>query len=260
MPGEERPLTDRFVLVAGDVHANVEWMAVLLRLAREHGCRHLLQLGDMGVWPNWSTGEEHLALTSQRAIDLGIEVSFIDGNHEDHQALAQFEPGPDGWVEILPAVRWARRGHRWTWSDRTFVAMGGAHSVDRPSRVENVTWFQAEEITEADLRRVGDEPADVFVTHEAPLGAPLTPYRLHKPNMEARYRQGRERVLAAARAVRPRVLFHGHWHMRKRYGLADVPGMTVEALASDIQGDGSAWGVLDLSTLDFNDGTELSGR
>jgi Icc-related predicted phosphoesterase len=246
-----------WVFVAGDVHGNLDWMLRLLDTCNDLGCRSLLQLGDLGVWPRWSTGEEFIEWTSAAAAERGIEITFLDGNHEDHPVLRLLPADVDGWVRLSPSIRWARRGQRWTWEDRTFVALGGAHSVDRGSRVQGVTWFPEEEITEADLIAVGTAPADVLVCHEAPLGAPMTPFRLHKPEAEARYREGRARVLAAIDAVNPRVVLHGHWHLRERYELPDRTQPVVEALASDHQGDGRAWGLLDLRDLSFRDGDEV---
>jgi len=60
---------------------------------------------------------------------------------------------------------------------------------------------------------------------------------------------------------KPALVLHGHWHRRHSVSLVfGAPGSAerrlarVEGLASDVEGDGRSWGVLDLETLAFRDG------
>jgi hypothetical protein len=65
----------------------------------------------------------------------------------------------------------------------------------------------------------------------------------------------RRRVEAARRATGARLLCHGHYHQRYHASMED-PATLVEGLAADLQSDGQAWGVLELPSLGFTDGTD----
>jgi hypothetical protein len=65
---------------------------------------------------------------------------FIDGNHEDFTQPVQLASSavPDGRVPVRPGIYHLRRGHRWHWRGRRWLACGGGVSLDaaicRPSR------------------------------------------------------------------------------------------------------------------------------
>jgi len=98
----------------------------------------------------------------------------VDGNHEDSARLDAHPIDEDGRRRLSDHVWHLPRGFRWQWGDSTWVAVGGAVSVDKQYRIEGKTWFAAEELTseEADLI-IAAGPADIVVAHDAPLGVPF---------------------------------------------------------------------------------------
>ncbi len=250
------------ILLAGDVHGNSRWMGTLCKLARRLGCDAILQLGDFGYWPHTADGLKFLSQVTLHAERHGIDcVYWVDGNHENHDALANLEPDEDGMVTIVDRCRYLPRGHRWQWAGVRFGALGGAFSVDHAVRQEGTSWWRREVLTDADVERLGQEPLDVLVTHDAPDGMPLRGFPIPQVD-EILSREVRIRILQAIHATQPKLVVHGHWHHRYSHQLEwpesvadDLVWRTaqVEGLGADIHQDNRAWAVLDLSPLCFSD-------
>lgn len=234
------------LLLAGDWHGNREWAATCFATAAGEGCQAIVQLGDFGLWPgredSWL---DHLAQLADRH---GVELVWIDGNHEDHDALDRWRAAADaqGMVPMRPRVVWASRGARWEWGGWRFGALGGAVSVDRFLRRRGVNWWPQEAVSPADVDQLGDEPLDVLLTHAGPASPELPGRPLPLPLPEPIVRDARrvrELLALAVARTRPRLVVHGHYHRRLHY---EVDGSRVEALAHDGAQGPDAWAVLDL--------------
>ena len=100
----------------------------------------------------------------------------------------------------------------------------------------------------------------MLITHDAPLGVDL-PGRA--TNLPDRYGTLANRALIteAVNQTAPRVVMHGHWHLRQS---SSIPGygheetVRIEGLADGPAGQGAAWGVLRLPSLEFTDGYRLT--
>jgi hypothetical protein len=107
------------------------------------------------------------------------------------------------------------RGTRWTWHGLTWLALGGATSLDRVGRTEGVSWWPEEALTIADAdRAVAGGPVDVMVTHDAPAGVTVPgagSYLWREETMNASY-LNRELLREVVDVVGPTHLFHGHFH------------------------------------------------
>jgi len=241
------------LLVAGDTHGNyLHWKNVLLPAAREHQVDGIVQLGDFGYWPLTGEGLNYLAWLSAELDDDDLQVIFVDGNHEDHKALRQLPARPDGFVEVTDRILWAPRGQRWTWQGVRFLALGGAYSIDRHDRKLDSGrwgWFKEEVITPEQAKlAIAGGPADVLLTHDAPLGAlpQVTTYGPVKflPGVQQSAGRGRE----VADATKPKLLLHGHWHQFQKVRL---PGQATEVIGLSTDGTRKSWMVLDLPGLEI---------
>ena len=250
--------------MAGDTHGNESWVTLLAELAFIHGATRILQLGDFGLWPGWE-GERFLAKSSESCRLMGVSLYAIDGNHDWHSRRLRLHEqlGWDQPLELAPSVFLLPRGFRWTWSGIRFGALGGAFSVDWRMRNPGSDWWPEEEITEEDVARLGGEPLDVLVTHDAPPGVPLAGWDLPPADQE-KADLGRRMIGSAMAKTRPRLVLHGHWHHRHTLGLDSIQVTAdgvhrltarVEGLADDGAGDGRAWGILELPSLEFRGGT-----
>lgn len=238
------------VAVAGDWHANTRWAVHAIReMTRRPGTAPeiVLHAGDLGVWPDRA---EYLRLLDQALADNGMELWFVDGNHEDHRLLARSRATVETpW--LTPRIRWLERGWRWNWHGRTWLALGGAVSVDKDYRTEGAGWFPEEEITaEQESAVIAGGHADVLLSHDAPsrvrlpLGVPPAGWLSQIPRAEAH----REKLQRICRAVRPRWIFHGHYHLPRR-ATQELGWGPCTVTSLDMDGTPGNWGILDTGTM-----------
>lgn len=255
------PLSDAehaTILLAGDIHGNEAWLEVLFDKAAEHRCDVLLQLGDFGYWTHTTDGVRFVRRAEFLAKRARIPLVWVDGNHENLAQLRTLPPRGDGFVELKPHVLHAPRGLRWRWAHTRFGALGGAFSIDHAWRTPGTSWWAEETITDEEVERLGREPLDVLVTHDAPAGVPIFGAELPAADEHRAY-DNRRRVAVAVDNTSPALVVHGHWHHRYGYTLRNEASTRVEGLSSDQEGDGGAWAVLQLPTLAFTDGSTLTG-
>src|SRR5690606_4699529 len=107
----------------------------------------------------------------------------------------------------------------------TFASVGGASSIDRRWRAENISWWRDEEISYGivdTLKRLEINRADVLITHES-SNTPVDPIQARLDDkfvqsqwpldsLEASERQ-REYVSEVVDHLKPSVHTHGHWHI-----------------------------------------------
>lgn len=236
------------VLLAGDWHGNTAASAAAVGLAADEGCAAVLQLGDFGLWPGREDAWlDHVDGAARRA---GVEVYWIDGNHENHSALRTWLDAarPGGVVPMRSRVLWASRGARWEWGGIRFGALGGAVSADRFLRREGRNWWPEEAATPADADRLGDGPLDVLVTHAAPTSYPPPPRALRLPaDILADAAAHRAVLDEAVRRTKPRLVVHGHYHVRLQ---ARMDGWRIEGLAHDKAPLSDSCAVLSLPSLE----------
>lgn len=257
----------RLVAIAGDWHANRRWavsqIPEICRLLDPP--RIILHAGDLGVWDEREWSRQHGLPTFLELMQAELEkadatLSFVDGNHEDHEYLkhiAMFSKalGSPYPVHGAERIMWMPRGYRWEWHGKTWLACGGAVSVDKNLRTEGFDWFPEEEITDGQEKRIiADGPADVILSHDAPsceplpLGVPQLEWLPMIPKAEAH----RERLQRICEAVKPFHLFHGHYHMCRQYTDHPVPWGTCSFTALDMDGVRQGnWGILDTETMQF---------
>ena len=249
------------IIVAADWHGNTSWALDVISRAEEHlaGEEHrvILHLGDFGIWPGHE-GCDYICDVALALAEADVSVFFVDGNHEDHDQL-RHDLGSELAIPMGPGlygdtIRWLPRGHRWEWHGRTWLALGGAVSVDRAIRVkENLGWWPEEEITdEQEARVVAGGPADVMVTHDCPAGV-VHAFGPRPPEWAetdlARSERHAQRLQRVTDAVQPSHLMHGHLHMAYQrvcdfgYGPVEVTGLDRDG------GRGPNWAVLDVKSM-----------
>lgn len=135
------------------------------------------------------------------------------------------------------------RGHRFELDGVSFLALGGAYSIDKPYRIVNESWWPEETITDEEMAlAISGGPVDVMLTHDAPTGVnPFGPETVGNKDEYPESWQNRLRLRMVVDACTPRVLFHGHYHHTYRERLEDT-GTEVIGLGRD--GDVTSWRVL----------------
>jgi hypothetical protein len=237
-----RPLGDPGVVtVAGDWHGDAEFADLVVRNAPvgAHGLRTVVQLGDFGVWPGGS-GTEFLDAVAASLRRLNAILLFVDGNHEDHPQLLSYPLRPDGLRVVRPRLYHLPRAFRWRWHGARWLALGGAHSIDRGKRTEGIDWWPQEAVTpaQASAAAVGGR-ADYLITHDCPAGVQMPGIKDPEPGQPQELYEElvteagfRDQLRDVVETVRPRRLLHGHYHVRHdaQLKLANGAGCAITGL------------------------------
>ena len=176
------------IFLTGDIHG----YRGLARLSRRmldypafsEGDDYLIVLGDFGViWKAADSGEWDLRYEKYALDWLSRRpwtTLFIDGNHENFDRLDSMDVSTwnGGKVHVInDKVIHLMRGQVYDIDGHSFFTMGGAPSIDKHLRIENVSWWSREvpndeERQEAisNLDRMGWE-VDYVLTHDCPACA-----------------------------------------------------------------------------------------
>ncbi len=215
----------------GEKDAAVRW----LRLLGERGdVRVVYQLGDLrfGMGPE---PEAYLAAIDTVCAEYDLTLHGINGNHENWAELDRLwssAPGIDEAGRLKPLKVASRvwllpRGHRWRLGGRSFVALGGAPSINRHLLTEGVDWWPSEVLLDEHIdATIAGGHADVMLTHDSPNPPHCVPQVeeiLHRnagenpmewPETSLAYAdEGLAKVTRAVLGVRPLFLAHGHFHV-----------------------------------------------
>lgn len=243
-------------LVAGDWHGSFSQADKVIRFAKEQGIDTIFQVGDFGVWAN---DKPYLNQMQQLLKSFDIELYFIDGNHENFNMLYEKKILDDGTRYVRDNITYIPRGYRWEWHGLTFLALGGAASIDKRFRVEGRSWWAEEYLTEEDiLTAQSGGPVDVMITHDSPFGAPnsitddfmgqLGAIKYFGQDALQYCTEHRKLLQRVTDVTAPRILIHGHYHtaMRGTYFHGDA-----KYTAGDVFGLDQGLAKLSAHTLRF---------
>jgi len=250
--------------IAGDWHGNTGWAGIALDAFAELDIKHILQLGDFGIWPN-TNDDKYLFRVNQNLVKNGQTLWVTLGNHEDYNRIDKMADHPqhEGWIwdPKFPSIIIAKRGTRWEWEGVSFVSLGGGNSIDVAGRTLDYTWWKQEQITLEDVfNTISGGYADVMLTHDSPTGVKM--FGSHRetswlwpPTAYAYANAGRDMMKQAVDGVKPGLLLHGHYHIFADNNTVLHDGVSTYELHSigmGSDGDATNLGVLTLSTKQFD--------
>ena len=219
------------ILFAGDTHGNDQQIRYLEKRAYEHGANAIFQVGDFGYWPHTDWGLKFVEEASNAALKNGIPIYWIDGNHENHDALE----GMHGVTPIAPLVYYVPRGTVLDLDGRQILGYGGAFSVDKHYRVVGATWWPQETIDYEHLSKVADRfeglKPDILVCHDAPYDVDLEFVYAERKNEFPQTRYNRKCLQTLVDAVEPKRIITGHYHTRFKGQMRD--GTPIDILDKD---------------------------
>lgn len=230
------------IAFAGDWHMNARWATRAIEYAAHRDAEVIIHLGDFGLTfdPKFMVGLEK-ALAKYR-----LDLLFVDGNHDDHDMLALRFLDRYGLHRMSNRVWHLPRGTRWEWDGVKFLAVGGAHSVDRQDRTPGVDWWSGEALSLDDIERsCAGGPTDVLISHDCPSGVIVpgiddNPVPSGWPPEELRAaREHRIFLRQIVDATQPKHIWHGHYHICYTtaadlgYGPVQVTGLSFDDLDLD---------------------------
>ncbi len=211
------------VLLAGDQHGSLQDTTMVLEYAVTLGAELVIVLGDFGfVWDPSSTYDfDHL---TRELKERGLKLWWLDGNHENFDHLRD-EYGIDvdktfatlNNIPMSETISYLPRGHTFVLDQMTFMAFGGAVSVDKQWRIEGESWWPQELITDEQVDAVPELPVDVLLSHDIHTLSPILHGELMKLDwkLDALSNHNRHQVDRVVAKVTPKkAIFHGHYHKR----------------------------------------------
>ncbi|MFI9508933.1 metallophosphoesterase [Nocardia sp. NPDC052566] len=228
------------ILVAGDIHGVTSHAVTLLGIARKQECARVFVLGDFGAWEHMRDGRHYFDVVDRAARRQQLIVYFLDGNHDKSSLVRELygeHLDDEGFLVCRKNIRYAPRGHRWTWDGTRFAAFGGAYSVDKPWRLAmealrerkaerrrvfgssrrpattESLWFPEEQMTDEEfdaLLAADESPVEVLLSHDKPRASAPALNRKTAPECLP----NQDRIQRAVHTLRPQVLLHGHLHYR----------------------------------------------
>lgn len=229
------------LMLAGDWHGYGDWAQKAIHHARKNGAKTILQLGDFGIWPG-REGYKYLRFVDKTLEECDIDLLVVPGNHEDYEQLGIDHPGREPFtLRVESRTTFLPRGYRWEWWGQTWMALGGAFSVDDFKRVEGKSWWPGETLTDEQVEyaaRPGD--VDVIVAHDCPSGVDIPgigpnskggDWPIRSLNLSEQHRQKIRRVVDT---VKPGLYFHGHYHCRYTSGTYLPGGDVMKVVGLDM--------------------------
>lgn len=224
------------VMVAGDWHGNPYWAEQAIKYAKRNGVDTIVHVGDYGFWTPSERTYAYLLGSNQLLEELDMRLIWVDGNHEDHSQLDECNV-PGGKPTVfgdLDRIMHLPRGFRWEWWGMTWMALGGAHSINRSELTEGYDWWPGEFLTDEQVEYASRPGGvDVLISHDAPTGADIPgiganhqPKCAWTPGDLVLAEEHRRIVRGVVDATQPRVLIHGHYHVNYRAKLKREGGTT----------------------------------
>ncbi len=208
------PTTVRRVALAGDWHGDTPYAKRAIDRAREYGAEGIIHLGDFGIWPG-GAGSRFRKAVDRTLGQAGLWLALVDGNHEDHWWLNEQPINQHGVRPIGEHMIHLPRGTRWTWTPYTWVALGGAVSLDKKNRRLGMEWWPEEAITASQAEHaVSGGRAHVLLTHDVAAGVDV-PGLFTDWDPVALAEAGEARLLLqqVAEQLQPKRWWHGHMHV-----------------------------------------------
>ena len=136
------------IFITGDTHCYRDWKKLNTtnfpeqkKLTKDD---YVIITGDFGgVWALDKTDKYIIKTYENR----NFTTLFVDGNHENHDALDQYpvEEWNGGKIHrISDTVIHLMRGQVFNIDGKTFFTMGGAQSTDKEYRKEGISWWSRE--------------------------------------------------------------------------------------------------------------------
>lgn len=203
--------------LTGDTHGNI---IRLLMLPDEEMTKDdlVIVLGDFGVF--W----DNQVFTEMLLEELGkknFTTCFVDGNHENFNMIKQMEEviewngGRAGL--LIGGVIHLMRGEIYEIDGKRVGVCGGANSIDKNRRKEDVTWWAAEEVSNQDIENFiynlgTNKQIDLMLTHDCPASM-LKTIALYSGVNGAKISNSQMQLERINQIANINKWCFGHWHI-----------------------------------------------
>ena len=151
----------------GDIHGNLFEIIDFINRFNLGKNDNIIILGDCGI--AWRKDKKDLAQNIKlwNECGNGVKLYFIDGNHENFNILNSL-PIENNMGKIADNIYHLRRGQVYEFENKKILVCGGADSIDKYRRIENLTWWEEETISQETIDDIPAGHYDYVLTHCCP--------------------------------------------------------------------------------------------
>lgn len=213
------------VYVTGDIHGDPERIVQFCLSMKPRRSDTIIILGDVAANYTGGARDEWVKQTLEK---LKLNILCIHGNHEmrpstiETYKLKEWKGGLVWYEEAYPHLLFAKDGEIYTIEGKTYIAIGGAYSVDKLYRIErNYSWW-ADEQPSDEIKAYVDSQIDKFKSVDYVLSH-TCPFRYEPREAflnfidQSTVDDSTERWLdEIEKKLDYKLWFCGHWHIDKR--------------------------------------------
>jgi predicted phosphodiesterase len=147
------------MVILGDIHGNFNLIVNFCRKNESKQPINLIQLGDFGAGfsPDFLDDMEYL---NEHLFEYNVTLYVIRGNHDN----PKFFNGKYNWSNLKLLKDYTVLDLE----GKKILLIGGATSIDRNHRTENISWW-SDEIFRLDIKKIKKlKDIDIVVTHTTP--------------------------------------------------------------------------------------------
>lgn len=196
------------IMMCGDIHKDVTNIEKVFEKAKEFECAIIIALGDVCYFPHTRSGKYFISLIENLSRETGILFYMVKGNHDNHEVLSKYSE----ITELHPGIFFIPNCVKFTFGNYSFCAVGGAVSIDILQRQRMIDFWDNERISQEDVRNSESMNVDVVLSHDCPISVDIDYYLGYK--REPKTTSNRRMLQAAVDNLKPKFLFHGHYHSR----------------------------------------------
>ena len=147
------------IFLLGDTHGPTNFLKKIYELEKQYQPAendYVIILGDFGIlFALQENLFEKLAL--QKANEKPYKVLFIDGNHENFPRLlaesrdCNFGGSIARQLTKYKNIIWLQRGCCYHIDNKKILTFGGGTSIDKSYRVQDISWWEEENISDQDI-------------------------------------------------------------------------------------------------------------
>ncbi len=147
------------MILLGDIHGDFQTIVNFARKKDSPEPNHLIQVGDFGA--GFSSGFlSDMEYLNQELLNANITLYVIRGNHDN----PKYFNGEYQWSNLKLLKDYSLL----VIEDKRILFVGGAISIDRLRRKENVSWWRDEVFNFNKELLESFEGVDIVITHNAP--------------------------------------------------------------------------------------------
>ena len=155
------------VFVTGDCHGDLTRIIDFIQRFNLKLGDSIIVLGDMGIFWRKDKKDADIHIKNYETNCNGVHLYWLDGNHENFDIINSWDRNKNYEYDNSDHIHYCPRGfvtniELTDGSIKKALFMGGADSVDKFRRIEHLSWWQDETITDEDIKDINGTYDYVF--------------------------------------------------------------------------------------------------